>query len=109
MVLHPRHRGDCADFYVDPQETERVALAGPRSAISAIEHAAARAGRTWNAQFTYVVELLLGYHPPDFNDERSVEDWRSLLSVCNFRVREGEDWTPCTCLWRRTAPAQVEA
>jgi len=29
--------------------------------ISEIEHAAALAGRTWNTQLTYVLELCLGY------------------------------------------------
>jgi hypothetical protein len=102
MVLHPRHRGNCADFFVAPQQTERVELAGPRSAIGEIEHAAARAERTWNDQFLYVLELCLGYHLPDFDDERSVEDWRLLLSRCRFRCSEADNWSPCTCLWRKT-------
>jgi hypothetical protein len=72
---------------------------GPVAVISAIEHAAARAGRTWNAQFTYVLELCRGYHPTDFDDGRSVEDWRTLLSPCRFRWSEAEVWNPFTCLW----------
>jgi hypothetical protein len=57
MVLNPRHRGDCADFFVAPHQTARVQLGGPVSAIGEIEHAAARAGRTWNTQLTYVLGL----------------------------------------------------
>jgi hypothetical protein len=46
--------------------------------------------------------LFLYNHPPDFDDGRSVEDWRTLLSRCAFRFSEAEAWTPCTCLWRTT-------
>ena len=102
MALHPRHRGDCADFFADSDQTEHVQLDGPRSAIGEIEHAAARAGRTWNTQLTYVLELCRGYHPSDFDDERSVEDWRTLLRPCRFRLSEAEDWNPFPCLWRKT-------
>jgi hypothetical protein len=75
---------------------------GSVAVISAIEHAAARTGRTWNDQFTYVLGLCLGKHPPDFDDGRSVEDWRTLLSRCRFRWSEAEAWTPFTCLRRET-------
>lgn len=102
MVLHPRHRGDCADFFVAPHETSRMQVAGPIAVISEIEHAAARARRTFNAQFTYVVNLCSGDHPPDFDDGRTVEDWRTLLSPCTFRFSEAAAWSPCTCLWRKT-------
>jgi hypothetical protein len=102
MALHPRHRGDCADFFADLDQTEHVQLDGPRSAIGEIEHAAALAGRTWNTQFVYVVEICLGYHQPEFDDGRSVDDWRTLLSRCAFRVSEAAAWSPCTCLWRKT-------
>lgn len=101
MVLHPRHRGDCADFFAAPDQIARVQLDGPVAVIGAIEHAAAQAGRTWNDQFVYVVGLFLGHHPADFDDGRSVEDWRTLLSPCRFRCNEGEAWSPCTCLWRK--------
>jgi hypothetical protein len=102
MVINPRHRGDCADFFVAPRQTERVQLDGPTATIGKIEHAAARAGRTWNTQLTYVLELCLGYHPPDFDDGRSVEEWRTLLGPCRFRFSEAEPWSPCTLMWRKT-------
>ena len=103
MVLHPRHRGDCAEFFVTPHQTKSAQLHAPVDVIGEIEHAAAMAGRTWNTQLTYIVELCLGKHLPDFDDGRSVEDWRTLLSPCTFRLREGEGWTPFTCLWRKTS------
>lgn len=102
MVLHPRHRGTCADFFVAPHQTECMELDGPRSVIGVIEHAAASAGRTWNAQLTYVLGLCLGDYPSDFDDARSVEDWRALLSPLSFRFSEAEDWRPFTCLWWTT-------
>jgi hypothetical protein len=103
MVLNPRHRGDCADFFVATHQTHRVQLDGPADVIGEIEHAAALAGRTWNTQLTYVLELCLGYHPSDFDDGRSVEDWRTLLRPCRFRLSEAKDWSPFTCLSRKTA------
>ena len=102
MVLNPRHRADCYDFYTAPHETNSMQFDGPADAIGTIEHAAARAGRTWNTQLTYVLELCLGDHPSDFDDGRSVEDWRTLLSPCRFRFSEAEAWRPCTWLWRKT-------
>lgn len=84
-------------------------LDGPVSVIRAFEQAAAHAQRTWNAQFTYVLSLCLGYHPPAFDDGRSVEDWFTLLSPCRFRFTEAEDSSPCTCLrwqpFRKTGAA----
>ena len=74
MVLNPRHRGDCDEFFVAPHQTERIQFDDPRSAIGEIEHATARTGRTWNDQFTYVVGLCLGYHSPDFDDGAA---WRT--------------------------------
>ena len=102
MVLNPRHRADCYDFFVTPHQTHSVQLDGPADVFGEIEHAAVRAGRTWNTQLTYVLELCLGYHPSDFDDERSAEDWRTLLRPCAFRLSEAGNWNPFTCLWRKT-------
>lgn len=101
MRVNPRHRGDCADFFSTPQETARIEFDAPVEVIGEMEHAAAKTGRTWNTLFTYVMGICFGKHLPDFDDPRSVEDWRTLLSDCNFRLRETEGWKPCTCLWRR--------
>ena len=101
-MLHPRYRGNCADFFVAPHQTASVQLDAPVDVISEIEASAARAGRTWNDQFTYVLKLFLGYHASDFDDMRSVEDWHTLLNPCRFRTSETRDWHPFTCLWRKT-------
>ncbi|HKQ34013.1 MAG TPA: hypothetical protein VJT11_01780 [Nitrospiraceae bacterium] len=102
MRVHPHHRGDCADFYTAPQYTARIHLDGPVTTISAMEHEAARTGRNWNDQFIYVVKVCLGDHLPDFDDERSAEDWRTLLSDCNFRFSEAEDWRSFAAMRRMT-------
>jgi hypothetical protein len=102
MVLNPRHRADCYDFFTAPHETNSVQFQGPALAVCELERDAARAGRTWNAQLTYCLGLCLGRHRTDFDDLRSVEDWRALLAKCEFRVREAEDWSPFPCLWRKT-------
>ena len=52
MVLHPRHRGDCADFFYAPHQDERLEFKVPADVVSEIEQAAARAGRTRNDQIT---------------------------------------------------------
>ena len=93
MVLNPRHRGDCAEFFVAPDQTESLQFDGPADAIGAIEHAAASTGRTWNDQFNYVMGVCLGYHLPDFDDARSVEDWRTVMGPCAIRESGGADWT----------------
>jgi hypothetical protein len=87
---------------VATHQTHRVQLDGPADVISEIEHAAALAGRTWNTQLTYVLELCLGYHPSDFDDGRSVEDWRTLLSACRFRFSEAEAWRSFEAMQRMT-------
>jgi hypothetical protein len=104
MVLNPRHRADCYDLFTAPHQTASVQFDGPVDVIGEIEHAAARAGRTWNDQLTYVAGISLGHHPTDFDDARSVENWRALLGTCAFRFNEAEDWSSCTCLWKRRTP-----
>jgi hypothetical protein len=104
MGLHPRHRGDCFEFFTAPDQTELMAFQCPATVRSELEQAAARTGRTWNDQLCYVVDLCRGHHPPDFDDPRSVEDWRTLLGQCEFRFTTAEDWSPFTCLWQRRTP-----
>ena len=102
MVLHPRHRENCAELFVAAHQTERMHFDGPRSAIGDIEHAAAQTGRTWSDQLTYILGLCLGSHSPDFDDGGSVEEWRTLLSRCRFRWSEAEAWSSFTRLKRKT-------
>jgi hypothetical protein len=46
MVLHPRHRGDCEEFFVAPHQTARVQFDGPTAVIGKAEHRAAVADST---------------------------------------------------------------
>lgn len=101
-MLHPRHRGDCSEFFRSPHLTESVQLDALRSTVSDIEHAAAKAGRTWSEQLTYILEVCLGKHLLDFDDPRSTEDWRMLMTPCRLRWSGMEEWYPCEHLWRRT-------
>ncbi|MEO8048666.1 MAG: hypothetical protein ABI684_15380 [Nitrospirota bacterium] len=72
MVLHPRHRGDCAEFFVATDQTKPMIFAGTKDVLAELEHAAALAGRTWNDQVNYVMRICLGRRQPDFDDGRSV-------------------------------------
>ena len=101
MVLHPRHRWDCTEFFTDSQQREPLQLNGPGAAFDAIGRAAAQAGRTWNAQFSYIMGICFGDRQPDFHDGRSVKDWRDLLSPVSFRLSEDKDWSPCTWMWTK--------
>ena len=97
-MLHPRHRADCGDFFVAPDQTDRIDFKVPADVINDLEREAFRAGRTWNDQLTYVAEVFLGRRPPDFDDPRSVEDWRTLLRSSLYRLTEAGDWLPFACL-----------
>lgn len=97
-MLHPRHRGDCADFFATPKQSQSVDLNVPGDLLEELEHEAARGGRTWNDYVGYILRILRGQHPPDFDDARSVEDWRTRMSPCEFRLTEGGEWFPFTCL-----------
>ena len=102
MMLHPRHRADCSEFFDGlHQNTKRVDFKAPDDVISEIGLAAARAGRTWNDQLGYIAELFLGRRPPDFDDARSEEDWRTLLSPSMLWIPEAGGWIPFAGLGRR--------
>ncbi|HSF67703.1 MAG TPA: hypothetical protein VLA67_09790 [Nitrospiraceae bacterium] len=96
--MHPRHRGGCADFYYAPHQDERVDLKVPVDVRGELELAAARAGLTWNDQLCYVGELFLGLRPPDFDDPRSVEEWRTLMSDSLVWIDTEGDWVPFNSL-----------
>ena len=104
MILHPRHRSDCTEFFRDPDKTAPMQVDGPDAAIDAIGRASAEAGRSWTDQFNYILGICLGDHTPDFDDGRTTEDWRTLLSPCRFRFSETADWNPCTWLWATPPP-----
>ena len=101
-MIEPRHRADCAEWFSSPNQTEYVLLDMPVSGRSAIEHGAAKAGRTWTDQFFYVLARCRDERLPDFDDVRSVEEWRTLLMSSSYRFNETEEWTRLSCLWRKT-------
>ena len=97
-MIDPRHRGDCADFFATPKQSEWIGLRIPPDLLSELEHEAAGAGRTWNDHLCYILNILDGSHTPDFGDAHSVEDWCTRMSPCLFQLNEGEEWVPFTCL-----------
>lgn len=100
-MLDPRHCGNYADFFATPKQSKSVDLNVPEDLQAELEREAALAGRTWNDHIGYIVRILFGHQPPDFDDARSVEDWFTRMSPCEFRLTEAGDWIPFTCLRRR--------
>ena len=93
-VRAPRHRADCLDFYLRPQDTEVIDFRIPPDIIEVIEEAAEQANRTWNAQVLYVITVCRGEYLPSADDRRTVQDWQALMAEAKMRFNEGEDWIP---------------
>lgn len=93
-VRPPRHRADCVDFYLRPQDTELIDFRIPPDIIEVIEDAAEEANRTWNAQLLYVIQVCRGQFLPSADDRRTVQDWQALMAEAKMRLNEGEDWIP---------------
>ncbi|MEO7862074.1 MAG: hypothetical protein ABIU05_16915 [Nitrospirales bacterium] len=93
-VRAPRHRADCVDFYLRPQDTELLDLRMPPDIISVLEDAAQQANRTWAAQIIYVIEVCEGRYVPSADDRRTVQDWQALMAKAKMQLNEGEDWIP---------------
>lgn len=89
-----KHRADCSDFYCAPEENDHIALRGPNAVLHAIEEASVRAGRTWNAQLTYVITVCRGECALAADDERNEDEWRTLFSQLELQFEEGEQWWP---------------
>ena len=102
MILHPRHRSDCADLFWAPHQIHDMDLQAPDDVFSEVEHAAARAGRTFNDQIAYIGRLLRGVHAPDFEDGRSVGDWCALMNQAKVYVPEVGVWVSFTCMKKTT-------
>src|SRR5262245_54568134 len=86
----PQHRADCSDFYCNPDDEELVFRASP-DIRDALEDAAQQAGRTWNEQFIYAIEVCRGANVSP-GDERTATDWRTLLADMTMCL-DGE-WIP---------------
>ena len=93
-VRAPRHRADCVDFYVKPEESELIEFRIPPDVIEILENAAEQANRTWNAQIRYVIVICRGEYLPSADDRRTVKDWQALMAEAKMRFNEGEDWIP---------------
>lgn len=59
-----------------------------------MEEAAERAGRTFNAQLEYVINVCMGDRAPHADDGRTEEEWRSLFGQLEYRWTEEEEWAP---------------
>lgn len=105
LLRSPQHRADCSELYCEPDESERMALRGPNAAIHAMESAAEQAGRTWNSQLQYVVEVCLGDRTPSSDDGRDADDWRATLAGLEICVDEGGTWIPLPTPSRQTPRA----
>ena len=100
-MLDPRHRVDCADFFRAPHQRDHLNFKIPVNVISEIELAASRAGRTWNDQICYITGIFLGWRTLDFDDARSVEDWRTLMTGSMVQLDEAGKWFPFNCVGRK--------
>jgi hypothetical protein len=97
----PKHRADCNEFYCESIEKESLFFRGPNAVFHAIEEASERAGRTCNAQMIYLIKLCRGEQLPLADDERTEEEWRSLLSRLEICLNEGEAWRPCSVILKK--------
>jgi hypothetical protein len=98
-VRDPRHRADCADLVCAPDQDAWIGLRCPREVTNALEQAAEEAGRTWNDQLLYVIDMCSGHQPPSFDDTRTAEDWRTLMAQMQMQFDEGGQWFPFSYLF----------
>lgn len=104
-----KHRADCADFYCAPEENGRIAFRGPLTVIHALEEASERAGRTFNAQLRYVIEVCRGEEPVAADDDRTVDAWQSLVGQLEMCFDEGDEWIPCAAMFGNPCASRYEA
>jgi hypothetical protein len=93
-----RQRADCADFFVTSKLNKALNIQMPTDLFGELEREAALLGRTWNEHTNYIMRILLGHLTPDFDDARTVEDWRTRMSPCMFQLTEGGEWIPFTVI-----------
>lgn len=93
VVRKPQHRADCADFYCNPEDDASIEFNVPQDTRYALEDAAERAGRTWNEQMTYTLQVCQGDHRVSPDDERTATDWRTLMADATMCL-DGDNWIP---------------
>ena len=95
-VRDPQYRSDCTDWFHEPSDTKPVQFRIPPDVIYALEDAAELAGRTFNGQMFYVLNVCRGTHPLDLEDRRTLNEWSTLFSQVTMQLHEGKEWIPCT-------------
>ena len=63
LTREPRVRADCAKFFQEPED-EPLQCRAPGAVIDALEVAAVKSGRTFNAQLCYALWICLGDKQP---------------------------------------------
>ena len=98
-VRDPKYRADCIDWFHEPSETTRIQFIIPPDVMDALEEAAERADRTFNAQLRYVIDACRGTRPLDFEDQRPLSEWRALFSQVTMQFHGGEEWYPGSAIF----------
>lgn len=65
----------------------KVDLWIPERTYDIIMEAAALAGRSFDQEMLYITEVFCRYHPPDFEDCRTAEEWEELFLTMRY------EWT----------------
>jgi hypothetical protein len=92
VLRKPQHRADCSDFYCHPDD-EHIGFHAPLEVIAALEDAAQRAGRTWNEQLIYVIDICREAERVSPDDERTPNGWRTLMAEVTICL-DGTTWIP---------------
>ena len=98
----PLHRADCTDFYRDPTEDQPIKLQGPLAVLHALELASVQAGRTFNAQLLYMIDVCLGDRAVSADDDRDARSWRAMFAQFEMWVDARAEWVPCTAFLKHT-------
>lgn len=98
-VRPPKYRADSIEWFHDPKADSKIDFQGSREMYAALEEAAERADRTFNDQVRYVLRVCRGDVATDFDDERSVREWRDLIGEMRMQFNDGDEWIPCRVLF----------
>lgn len=98
-VRHPKYRADSIEWFHDPTADRKIDFTGPQDVYAAIEEAAERADRTFNDQLLYALRVCRGDVAIDFDDERSVLEWRDLMGQMKMQLNSVDEWIPCSVIF----------
>ena len=105
----PRYRADCIEFFLDPQDNDSIKFDMPMEVCQAIEKAAERAGKTFNGQLYYVLDVCAYGKPTDPDDQRTIQDWQHLLGQMLLQFNPGEPWVLGSVFCRQLTGKQGSA